>query len=839
MDNNSVGQIALDLVVNQNQFNKSLNGIKRLAANTGKVLAGAFAVSKITAFGKECLNLGSDLAEVQNVVDVTFTTMNDKVNKFAQNSAAAYGLSETMAKRFTGTFGAMSKAFGFSEAEAYEMSTTLAGLAGDVASFYNITQDQAYTKLKSVFTGETESLKDLGVVMTQTALDSYALANGFGKTVKSMSEAEKVALRYSFVQSQLSAASGDFVRTSGSWANQVRVLSLQFDSLKAAIGQGLITAFTPVIRVVNQLMGKLVSLAQVFASVMATFTGGSGQTATNVLNSIASTAGDAGAAVSGIGDAAESAAKKAKGALAGFDKLNILSMSNDTVPSVGGSSGSSPAINFDYSSADAETENTADRFKATFSKLQTWFKKSFGSSFKQVFKTVESESSKLGSIVSKIFKEVVTLAPSLKNWLSGDLIAVLNESIKTANSKLKMLFSTFNTVFSDIWDIAVWPILQQFVTVGLPHFTDFAIKSYQALQVLYDNIAKVFTLIWREAVSPALKIITDIWTDCVNLLAEKWNQYGAPIFEAVKKALEKTSETLQHVWSNTVKPIWDKLAAAISVIWNDHLKPFTNKLTDFAAVFAQCALDIYNDFILPIVAWFSDVLGPPIINAFSWIIDTATPFIGVIVDWAGNIIDAFTGVIKFVRDIFVGDWSSAWNSVKNIFDKVWSALSNAAKKPINTILSAINSMISGVCKGINTMIRALNRLKFDIPEWVPGLGGESFGFNLKEVSAPKIPLLAEGGFVERNTPQLAIIGDNRHQGEVVSPEDKLLEMAYKAAKMALEDKGSSDPALMLMIISLLKELIQTLKNKEFATYLDGKQVSKQQKNAEKELAMIY
>lgn len=104
----------------------------------------------------------------------------------------------------------MAKAFGFSEKQAYDMGTTLTGLAGDVASFYNLSQDEAYTKLKSVFTGETESLKDLGVVMTQTALDSYAMANGFGKTTSAMTEAEKVALRYQFVQDQLSAAQGDF-----------------------------------------------------------------------------------------------------------------------------------------------------------------------------------------------------------------------------------------------------------------------------------------------------------------------------------------------------------------------------------------------------------------------------------------------------------------------------------------------------------------------------------------------------------------------------------------------------------------------------------------------------
>lgn len=200
MSAESVGQIGLDLVVNKNGFQKEMTGIESLAKKTGKVLAAAFTVKKTVDFGKQCIELGSDLQKVQNVVDVTFRTMNKQIDSFARNVASSFGLSETMAKKFSGTFGAMAKAFGFNEQAAYDMSTTLTGLAGDVASFYNISQDEAYTKLKSVFTGETESLKDLGVVMTQTALDSYALANGYGKVTANMSEAEKVALRYKFVQ---------------------------------------------------------------------------------------------------------------------------------------------------------------------------------------------------------------------------------------------------------------------------------------------------------------------------------------------------------------------------------------------------------------------------------------------------------------------------------------------------------------------------------------------------------------------------------------------------------------------------------------------------------------
>ena len=253
------GSIIINTKINTDGVNKgaadikkSMSGITSSVKRIGVAVAGAFAVGKIIQFGKECIQLGADLQEVDNVVRATFTNMSGQVDSLAKSMARSAGLSETMAKKYMGTFGAMSKSFGFTEKEAYNLSASLTQMAGDVSSFYNITQEEAYTKLKSVFTGETESLKDLGVVMTQTALDSYAMANGFGKTTANMTEQEKVALRYKFVMDKLNTASGDFVRSSDSWTNQTKILALQLENIKTSIGQGLINVFTPVIKVIKQ-----------------------------------------------------------------------------------------------------------------------------------------------------------------------------------------------------------------------------------------------------------------------------------------------------------------------------------------------------------------------------------------------------------------------------------------------------------------------------------------------------------------------------------------------------------------------------------------------------------
>ena len=321
-----------------NRIERQTARIANAWKRVGAILASVLSIAAIVAFGKSCIDLGSNLTEVQNVVDVTFGAMSGRVDAFAKDAAKAFGLSETMAKKYMGTYGAMAKSFGITGKAGYDMSAAITGLTGDVASFYNLSQDEAYTKLKSIFTGETESLKDLGVVMTQTALDQYALNNGFGKTTAKMTEQEKVMLRYQFVMSQLSDASGDFARTSNSWANQVRILQLQFEALRATIGQGLINAFTPVIQVINTILAKLQTLAEYFrAFTVAVFgdaAGGSG----SVADSMDSAAGSAGDIADNMGSAANSA-KEMNRQLAKFDELNNLSSNRNSGGAGGGGGG--------------------------------------------------------------------------------------------------------------------------------------------------------------------------------------------------------------------------------------------------------------------------------------------------------------------------------------------------------------------------------------------------------------------------------------------------------------------------------------------------------------------
>lgn len=435
------------------------NSWKKVAGIVLKVVsAGALA-----AFGKSCIDLGSDLAEVQNVVNITFGSMSSSVDAFAQNAVTQFGLSETMAKKYMGTYGAMAKAFGITGQAGLEMSEAITGLTGDVASFYNITQDAAYTKLKSIFTGETESLKDLGVVMTQTALDQYALNNGFGKTTAKMTEQEKVMLRYQFVMSSLADASGDFVRTSDGWANQMRVLSLQFDSLRATIGQGLINALTPVLQTINALLAKMQTLAGYFKSFTeALFGNRSGGDA------VSGAASSAGKLADNMGNVAESA-KKATKSLAAFDELNIVNQN----PAAADSNAAGDGDSLDLGNMGGELLGDITinpKIEAAAQKVRDMLnalREAAGPTKEALQRLWDEGLSRLGDFVWTGLKDFWNefLKP-LGNWALGTGIPMLADAIN--NFLMKVDWPTINAALKNFWQ-ALEPFAEA-VGTGLLNF---------------------------------------------------------------------------------------------------------------------------------------------------------------------------------------------------------------------------------------------------------------------------------------------------------------------------------------------------------------------------------
>lgn len=211
-------------------------------------------IDGITGSIDESIGLASDLVETQNVVDVTFEDSASTINKWAQEALNAYGITETKAKQYSSTLGAMLKSMGIADDQVLQMSMDMAGLAADMASFYNLDHDTAFEKIRSGISGENEPLKALGINMSVANLNAFALEKGMNKAFDKMSQAEQATLRYQYLLEATKDAQGDFARTGDSFSNEMRKLQTNLDRIKTEFGKGLLGVVTPAISLLNNVL---------------------------------------------------------------------------------------------------------------------------------------------------------------------------------------------------------------------------------------------------------------------------------------------------------------------------------------------------------------------------------------------------------------------------------------------------------------------------------------------------------------------------------------------------------------------------------------------------------
>lgn len=749
---------------------QSFNGLGSAVKKIGLLIGGAFAVGKLVQFGKECVELGSDLTEVQNVVDVTFTTMSDKVNEFAKNAMTSAGLSETMAKRYVGTFGAMSKSFGFSEAQAYDMSTALTQLTGDVASFYNISQDLAYIKLKSVFTGETETLKDLGVVMTQSALDQYALANGYGKTTSAMTEQEKVALRLAFVQKQLSAASGDFIRTSDSWANQVRVMQLQLQSLKATVGQGLINIFAPVLKVINVLLGKLATLANAFKSFTELITGkkssgqtsGSGAGLTGDASGVQDTADAYGQAADNAGkladstedvaDATKDAAKAAKGYLSPLDEINRYSTQDTSstaskTPSTsgsgsgGGTSLPSAVSNVDYGKV-AEGETALDKMSKSAEKLAKLLKKlwkPFQDAWKKEGKNTIDAANIALSGIAKLAKSVGKSLVEV--WTNGTGTTMLTTMLRIAQNVLKTI-GNIASGFADAWNknnvgtqiiqnIAdALVVVMQFIekiaedTATWAANLDFypLLESISNLTSTFapiiEAIGNVLDWIYKNIVLPMLKWVIEVGLPTVINLVSKVATFLAdhqPIVEAFGAALigAFAAAKIAGLASRVIKSVSGIAMAAKGLI---ALMTGTGGIMGGIKAIAT-AIGPGGVFVLAVGAAIAigvllyknwDKIKEMAGKVWDWISNKTRRFVEDIGKKLRGLATKMTTIWGNIKASAHQKWNAIWSTVSGFAERIKNAIVDKFTSAKNTVVNVFNGMRDAIRSVLNNIISVVN-----------------------------------------------------------------------------------------------------------------------------------
>ncbi|BFH16500.1 hypothetical protein J6TS7_31050 [Paenibacillus dendritiformis] len=472
--------------------------------------------------------------------------------------------------------------------------------------------------------------------------------------------------------------------------------------------------------------------------------------------------------LAGYGKAAKKAGKEAKGALASFDELNTLDMSKSGDDSAAGGGGPG---DFEMAMPDMDITGIQSQMDALVSTIKSSFGgawdfirngwtslvNTFGPSFSAAWGQIAPVLEQWKMAFGQWYNDLISLGEPLKNWIMTGVVPLWQKGIVMMGGVLAGFLDSALQLFNSLRE-AVFPMLQWFVTNGLPILTEFLSGALDIFWSLFSGAKQIFDDLWQGVVDPVMKLISKIILDTLNIIKGFWDDWGKQILAGVKQALDGIKQLWNNLWNSFLKPFVTNMLTMLTQLWDKHLKGLIKQVGDFVGKLATAATDIFNKFVLPIVNWLVQKLGPTFSNIFSLIGDVIGTAAGVIADVAKGIIKTLGGIVDFIAGVLILDWERTWNGMKDIFTGIIDAIVGVFKGAINLLID-----------GINFFIRSANKLSFDVPEM---FGGGTIG-----VSLPEIPKLAKGGLV--HGPTLAMVGDNRGASvdpEVVSPLSKLQDM---------------------------------------------------------------
>ena len=730
----SIGKVQLDLETNAKPFQQQLNGLAGKSTNMvksafmglGKVVAGAFAVKTLVNFGKASIEMASDLQEVQNVVDVVFGESANQINNFAKTAITQYGLSELSAKKYASTMGAMLKSMGLSQEATVDMSQSITALAGDMASFYNLSGDDAFNKIRSGISGETEPLKQLGINMSVANMEAFALSQGITKSYQKMTQSEQALLRYNYLLSTTADAQGDFARTSDGWANQTRILTEQFNSLKATLGSAFMAVLAPVVKMLNWLISRLQIAANYFKAFVEAITGVKAETssASSGMGAVAEGATEA-------GEATEKAAKKAKNALAGFDKLNVLS-SGEGDSGSGGSGGGGASMDIpsltglNTAMPEPDTsgvENVVNKVKGMFGTLKNYITTSF--------------------------------APSIKSWGKAftDLKQPIGDAVKSIGVSTKGLWDNTLAPFAEyILKDHIPSIYNSFSETFAPIFTDVMSFALGQFTSDFEFACNQVNLFINDIIKPAFDLVQTVFKDMMESIKREWDKSGGTLLEKLGQFRDSFKTIWDTLYSSVIKPVVELIQETLDWLWDKHLKKLWDNIVQFTSKLAEAVLTLWNNVLAPLVNWIVDYLAPPIINVVRFIVGVVGTVVGVISDVVGAILKSLGGLLDFITGVFSGNWKKAWDGIKTGYQGMWDAIWGTVKGIINLIIDGLNLLWGGVYSTIRGIVNGIGG--------IAGAIGDLFGKNWKFSMPAKpayIPKLARGGIIDQ--PTLAMVGE--------------------------------------------------------------------------------
>ena len=785
-----------------------LGGLKNVAEKLGEAIRTAFTAKKLTEFAKACLALQGEAAGVQSAVETAFGGMAYKMENFAKDAATQFGLSGTAAKKFGSEYMELAKSAGLAEGAASDMAVALTGLTGDTASAFGIDPAAAADKLKGIFTGEATGLRELGVMLSGTNLQQYALTHGINQSTAAMSEAQQTALRYAYVTDALRLVSGDFARTQGSWTGQTQLLTQQWRELMGVLGQAMATVLLPAVRVLNGIVAALTDTARAVTAVLGALFGKATtrSAATAQQNTAVAQSADMGArAEEGLAKSTRKAGEAANDALAPFDELNLLQKNaaagETTLGGQGsGNGGKTPAPTV---TAGTQVEDTlSPQLQAIVDKIRQLLEPLRAINFEPLAKAFERLKEAAAPLTKTLFAGLewawYNIFVPLAAWTIEDLLPAFLDLLAAACRVLTSVLGALQPLALWLWESFLQPLAQwtggvivarlQGITDGLNAFSEWIDGHQTAVQ----NLAVVIGSL--SAALAAAIVIYRAWTAAQNAAgaaATAWqviSTAAAPVTNAFSAAMN----FLGHPITLVTLGIGLLVAAIVLLIMNwDTVKEVAlNVWAAIQEIWAAAA------------AWFQEYVLTPLGEFFSFLwqgiqagalavwegIQTAW---SVAADWFYNVLilpltahftalftffkNIFQGLAGFLSGVFTGDWKKAWEgikkfamapieAVKSFFEKIFGTdLGESIKGGLNTLIDMVNRFIGWLNEKLHFSWDGLTIL-----------GKELFpAGSVRLANIPSIPRLAQGAVLPANKPFLAMVGEQRHGTNVEAPLDTI------------------------------------------------------------------
>ncbi len=674
----------------------------------------------------------------------------DKAEGFNSSLSEKLSLDPDTLMNYQAIFAQMSSSMGVAESAAYDLSESFTMLGADIASLFNIDVESAYQKLQSALSGQARSMREFGVDISVATMQEKALELGINKKVAAMTQAEKVQLRYIMIMEGLTVAQGDMARTLESPANQLRILSAQFVQLTRAIGNvfmPVVTAVMPYINAVVLGVKKLVTaLAQLVGYKMPDFK----ETPVEIFSSDD---------MSGDVDDVTKSVKALKRATLGIDELNVLN-DNSSASAEGGNmssvdlSSQIAEMNAEYKALvdgiTAEVGSKADDILNNWIAAFAWVNEIDFSPLLNSIKGLISAFQPLIYLIGNTLAWCVnTVLAPLAKWGIEEFAPASINAVTAALEALQAFLQPFIAGVMQLWD-SLQPIIEWAESVVIvvidgvrnmwEKLADVFTKKGTKIQEIISGIGEIISAVW-VVIEPVFNLLRDVVEDVFSFVGD----IIATVVSSVIDILHGLIEFIVGVFTGDWNRSWEGIKEIFAGVW-ELIKCIAvgigNFLKDLWNTIKENTEAVWNG-----IKSFIANIWETIKGLASSIWDGIKSIILTIAEGIKNgIIAAFNTVKTFISDCF--------NTIKTIAINVWNGIWGAIKGVINSILGGIEGMVNGVIKGLNLMVKALNKLKFDVPDWVPGLGGKKFGFNIKTLSEVQIPKLAEGGLV--NTGQMFI-----------------------------------------------------------------------------------